>query len=116
MECGQPSCYPRICGACEKWLLYHNGGPIAGWYKLPQIQAATMARLTDVENQHDKKGIVASSLKGSDSDQDDHVELINASGHVQELDRSFGVWSICAMSVSLDNAWVAGAGTLVRCL
>lgn len=26
-------------------------------------------------------------------------ELINVSGHVQELDRNFGLWSLCAVSV-----------------
>lgn len=74
-----------------------------------------MRRQADIEKQSGGKDTVSSSLKGSDSDQDDHVELINVSGHVQELDRSFGVWSICGMSVALDNAWIAGAGTLVRC-
>lgn len=72
-----------------------------------------MARQADIEKQPFDKGIEPSSYKGSDSDQDDHVELINASGHVQELDRSFGFWSICSASVAVDNAWVAGAGTLV---
>ncbi|KAF2717998.1 putative choline transport protein [Polychaeton citri CBS 116435] len=43
-------------------------------------------------------------------------ELINVSGHVQELDRTFGVWSICNMAVMSDNAWAAGGGTLVIAL
>ncbi|KAK4989725.1 hypothetical protein LTR50_003050 [Elasticomyces elasticus] len=43
-------------------------------------------------------------------------EVINVSGHVQELDRSFGIWSICAMGVVSDNAWVAGGGALVVAL
>ncbi|QIX01415.1 hypothetical protein AMS68_006932 [Peltaster fructicola] len=38
---------------------------------------------------------------------------INTSGHVQELDRTFGFWSICALGVVTDNAWGAGSGTLV---
>lgn len=43
-----------------------------------------------------------------------HVdEIINVSGHPQELDRQFGFWSICAISIVADNAWAAGAGTLV---
>jgi hypothetical protein len=41
------------------------------------------------------------------------LELVNASGHKQELDRNFGIWSICAISVCTDNAWAAGGGSLV---
>jgi hypothetical protein len=40
-------------------------------------------------------------------------ELLNVSGHVQELDRNFGFWSICAISIVADDAWAAGAGSLV---
>jgi hypothetical protein len=40
-------------------------------------------------------------------------ELVNTSGHVQELDRNFGFWSICAISIVADNAWAAGGGSLV---
>ena len=43
-------------------------------------------------------------------------ELVNTSGHVQELDRNFGFWTICAISVVTDNAWAAGGGSLVRSL
>jgi hypothetical protein len=43
-------------------------------------------------------------------------ELVNTSGHVQELDRNFGFWTICAISVVSDNAWAAGGGSLVRSL
>src|ERR1700722_11975882 len=43
-------------------------------------------------------------------------ELVNTSGHVQELDRNFGFWTICAISVVADNAWAAGGGSLVRSL
>lgn len=40
-------------------------------------------------------------------------ELINTSGHVQELDRNFGLWSICSVALISDNAWAAGGGALV---
>lgn len=40
-------------------------------------------------------------------------EFMNVSGHPQELDRNFGFWSICAISVVADDAWAAGAGALV---
>lgn len=38
---------------------------------------------------------------------------INASGHVQQLDRVFGFFSSCSISIVVDNAWVAGGGALV---
>jgi hypothetical protein len=40
--------------------------------------------------------------------------LVNTSGHVQELDRNFGFWSICSIGIVADDAWAAGAGSLVR--
>jgi hypothetical protein len=40
-------------------------------------------------------------------------ELVNSSGHVQELDRNFGFWSIVSLSLIANNAWAAGAGALV---
>lgn len=42
--------------------------------------------------------------------------LVNVSGHVQEVDRNFGFWSICAIGVVADNAWGAGGGALVTAL
>lgn len=38
---------------------------------------------------------------------------INASGHVQELDRNFNLLSICAVGVVTGNAWTAAGGTIV---
>lgn len=34
-------------------------------------------------------------------------ELINASGHRDQLDRQYGILSICGMALTVDNAWVA---------
>ena len=51
---------------------------------------------------------------GEEGDQDVRKgEMINASGHVQEIDRTFGLSSICAMAIMSDNAWGAGGGSLV---
>ena len=38
---------------------------------------------------------------------------VNASGHVQELDRKFGFWSLLGTGIITDNAWAAGGVTLV---
>lgn len=43
----------------------------------------------------------------------DDTLMRNASGHVQELDRSFSFLSIAALGILTDNAWSAGGGTLV---
>lgn len=59
----------------------------------------------------EKKGhgpILDDNLQGLSAD-----DLVNASGHVQELDRTFGFWAICGQAVMCDNAWAAGAGALV---
>lgn len=41
---------------------------------------------------------------------------VNVSGHVQELDRSFSVWSICCIGIMNNNAWASGGGSLVIAL
>ncbi|KAG0646544.1 Choline transport [Hyphodiscus hymeniophilus] len=47
---------------------------------------------------------------------DDIDEILNVSGHPQQLDRQLGFFSICALSIVADNAWAAGSGTLVVAL
>lgn len=42
--------------------------------------------------------------------------IVNVSGHVQELDRSFSVWSICCIGILNNNAWGSGGGSLVVAL
>ncbi|KAI9654805.1 MAG: hypothetical protein M1821_005799 [Bathelium mastoideum] len=39
-------------------------------------------------------------------------EIINASGHKDQLQRQYGLLSICGLAISIDNAWVA-LGTTV---
>ena len=39
---------------------------------------------------------------------------INASGHIQELDRNFGLWSICGLGLTSGNTWIALGGSIVR--
>ncbi|KAI9660020.1 MAG: hypothetical protein M1821_001372 [Bathelium mastoideum] len=42
--------------------------------------------------------------------------IINASGHVQELDRNFGFFSICSMGIVTGNAWSALGSSIVVAL
>jgi hypothetical protein len=43
-------------------------------------------------------------------------ELINASGHRQELERNFSLISICAVAVTTGNTWIAQGGSIVTAL
>lgn len=43
-------------------------------------------------------------------------EVVNASGHRQELDRNFSLMSICAVAVTTGNTWIAQGGSVVRIL
>lgn len=42
-------------------------------------------------------------------------ELINASGHRQELERNFSLLSICAVAITTGNTWIAQGGSVVCC-
>jgi choline transport protein len=39
-------------------------------------------------------------------------EIVNASGHHDELKRHFSIWSLCGLALTIDNAWVALGGSL----
>lgn len=45
-----------------------------------------------------------------------HGELVNASGHRQELERNFSLISICAVAVTTGNTWIAQGGSVVTAL
>ncbi|KAL1648532.1 hypothetical protein SLS61_006856 [Didymella pomorum] len=50
---------------------------------------------------------------------DDNVEVgevINASGHKQELERQFGLLSICSIGITTGNVWAALGGSIVIAL
>jgi choline transport protein len=40
-------------------------------------------------------------------------EVINASGHVQELDRNFSLLSVCSVGICTGNTWAALGGSIV---
>ena len=39
-------------------------------------------------------------------------EVINASGHRDQLQRHYGLLSICGLALTIDNAWVALGGSI----
>lgn len=42
-------------------------------------------------------------------------EVINASGHKQELHRQFSLLSICSIGITTGNVWAALGGSIVSC-
>jgi len=70
------------------------------------LPAPTMSDLSAEE----KKAPPAFSAESADVAEGD---LVNSSGHVQELDRSFGFWSVASVGILADNAWGSGGGSLV---
>jgi choline transport protein len=40
-------------------------------------------------------------------------QTVNASGHEDQLDRQYGIWSLCGLALTIDNAWVALGGSLI---
>lgn len=38
--------------------------------------------------------------------------IVNASGHRDQLQRQYGLLSICGLALNIDNAWIAFAGSL----
>ena len=40
-------------------------------------------------------------------------EIVNASGHRDQLQRQYGLISICGLALTIDNAWVALGGSLI---
>ena len=39
-------------------------------------------------------------------------EIVNASGHRDQLQRQYGLISICGLALTIDNAWVALGGSI----
>jgi hypothetical protein len=60
---------------------------------------------------------LSSSEKSRPQDVEEAVgegEVLNASGHKQELERNFSLLSICAIGITTGNVWAALGGSIVR--
>jgi hypothetical protein len=59
----------------------------------------------------DNKALESDREKGDYTPEDTTLgvvtEIVNASGHRDQLDRQYGILSICGMALTVDNAWVA---------
>lgn len=60
----------------------------------------------------DEKGVVDSSTE----EQRSSLELVNASGHRQELERNYSLLSICALAITTGNTWIAQGGSVATAL
>jgi hypothetical protein len=74
---------------------------------LKNWKMSTMAEKSEKQAESDRE-------KGDYSAPDDNVdtigvitEIVNASGHRDQLNRQYGILSICGMALTVDNAWVA---------
>ena len=38
--------------------------------------------------------------------------MVNASGHKDQLKRQYGLFAICALALTVDNAWIALGGSV----
>lgn len=47
------------------------------------------------------------------ADDQSSIEVVNASGHRQEVERNFSLLSICAVAVTTGNTWIAQGGSVV---
>ena len=43
-------------------------------------------------------------------------EVLNASGHKQELERQFSLLSICSIGITTGNVWAALGGSIVSAI
>lgn len=68
-----------------------------------------------MSNEYDEKTKATAELTADDTNSN-QGEMINASGHKQELERNFSLLSICAVAVTTGNTWIAQGGSLVAAL
>lgn len=46
-------------------------------------------------------------------DHEPHLQEINETGHVQELERNFSLLSVCSVGIVTGNTWAALGGSIV---
>jgi hypothetical protein len=49
----------------------------------------------------------------TEKDQDPRFKEVNETGHVQELERNFSLFSICSVGIVTGNTWAALGGSIV---
>ena len=57
-----------------------------------------------------------SSADGDEEEQATHGTIINASGHVQEVNRQFNLLSLASMGIATGSMWPALGGSILVAL
>jgi hypothetical protein len=52
------------------------------------------------------------SEKGTMADHDPNLMEVNETGHIQELERNFSLFSICSVGIVTGNTWAALGGSI----
>lgn len=65
------------------------------------------------QSQHEKDVVVEVDGKPQSSDEVSRHDLMNASGHLQEVDRNFGLLSLAGFGIVSGNTWPALGGTIL---
>jgi choline transport protein len=62
-----------------------------------------------------EKSSLSSEEKGNMTDNDNEPRLmeVNETGHIQELERNFSLFSICSVGIVTGNTWAALGGSIV---
>lgn len=66
------------------------------------------------ESNKDKFGATAIDSSVDSVESPNNGSLVNVSGHKQELERNFGLISLCGLSITSGNTWIALGGSVVR--
>ena len=66
----------------------------------------------DIQNEKPSDGLKRTSLE---LNTDEH-DLVNASGHVQELRRQFSLVSLAGIGLTVGNVWPAVGGSILVAL
>jgi choline transport protein len=64
---------------------------------------------------HHQTPVASDSEKGTMTEKDQVPPLmeVNETGHVQELERNFSLFSICSVGIVTGNTWAALGGSIV---
>jgi choline transport protein len=55
---------------------------------------------------------ISDSEKGTAAEHDPDHNEVNETGHIQELERNFSLFSICSVGIVTGNTWAALGGSI----
>ena len=70
--------------------------------------------MPDIKDEKDHIGATSDSTSNEQADVSiEQSELINASGHVQQLDRNFNLLTLAGVGLVVGNVWPAVGGSIL---